>query len=301
VPYPPRVTSEVALLVNPSAGRGRGARAGRAAAATLRDRGHRVRELVGRDGDEAADLAAAAMDDGPAGLVVVGGDGMVHLALQVLGESAVPLGVVPAGSGNDVARLLGVSRSDPVAAAGVVADGHVRTMDLARAGSIYYATVLASGFDSKVNERANAMTWPRGQMRYNLAVAAELRTFEPIRYTLELDGRRREVEAMLVAVGNGPSYGGGLRMCEGATVDDGFLDVVVIKPVSKAELVRVFPRLFRGTHVTHRQYEHHRVRRVSVAAPGVSAYADGERLGMLPLTVEVVPRARAVFAAAATA
>ncbi|MDQ4006619.1 MAG: sphingosine kinase [Actinomycetota bacterium] len=295
------MTSELALLVNPSAGRGRGARAGRAAAATLRDRGHRVRELVGRDGDEAADLAAAALEDHPAGLVVVGGDGMVHLALQVLGESAVPLGVVPAGTGNDVARLLGVARRDPVAAAGVVADGHVRKMDLARAGSIYYATVLASGFDSKVNERANAMTWPRGQMRYNLAVATELRTFEPIRYTLELDGRRREVEAMLVAVGNGPSYGGGLRMCEGATVDDGFLDVVVIKPVSKVELVTVFPRLFRGTHVTHRQYEHHRVRRVSVAAPGVSAYADGERLGMLPLTVEVVPQARAVFAAAATA
>jgi diacylglycerol kinase (ATP) len=99
-------------------------------------------------------------------------------------------------------------------------------------------------------------------------------------------------------VGNGPSYGGGLRICEGALLDDGRLDVVVIKPVGKVELVRVFPRLFNGTHVTHPQYEHHRATRVSVAAPGIAAYADGERLGQLPLTVEVAPRALRVFVAA---
>jgi diacylglycerol kinase (ATP) len=292
--------SEIALLVNPSAGRGRGARAGRIAAAALRDRGHRVRELVGRDGDEAADLAASALATGPDGLVVVGGDGMVHLALQQLaGPDApgVPLGVVPAGTGNDVARYLGVPRRDPAAAAAVVADGHVREMDLARAGGAYYATVLASGFDSAVNERANAMTWPRGQMRYNLATAAQLRTFHPVRYALEIDGRRLDVEAMLVAVGNGPSYGGGLRICEGAKLDDGLLDVVVIRSLSKPALLRVYPRLFTGTHVRLPQYEHHLATRVSLAAPGISAYADGERLGALPLTVESAPRAVTVFVA----
>jgi diacylglycerol kinase (ATP) len=292
--------SEIALLVNPSAGRGRGARAGRIAAAALRDRGHRVRELVGRDGDEAADLAASALATGPDGLVVVGGDGMVHLALQQLaGPDApgVPLGVVPAGTGNDVARYLGVPRRDPAAAAAVVADGHVREMDLARAGGAYYATVLANGFDSAVNERANAMTWPRGQMRYNLATAAQLRTFHPVRYALEIDGRRLDVEAMLVAVGNGPSYGGGLRICEGAKLDDGLLDVVVIRSLSKPALLRVYPRLFTGTHVRLPQYEHHLATRVSLAAPGISAYADGERLGALPLTVESAPRAVTVFVA----
>jgi diacylglycerol kinase (ATP) len=291
------VTSEIAVLVNPTAGRGRGARAARVAVTVLRERGHRVRELVGRDGDEAADLAARAVAAEPDGLVVVGGDGMVHLALQQTAGSPVPLGVVPAGTGNDVARYLGVPRRDAHAAAAIVADGHVRKIDLARAGSVHYVTVLAAGFDSKVNERANAMTRPRGQMRYNLAVAAELRTFRPIRFALELDGVRRDVDAMLVAVGNGPSYGGGLRMCEGAVLDDGLLDVVLIKPVSKVELVKVFPRLFKGTHVTHPQYEHHRVTRVSLAAPGISAYADGERLGGLPMTVEVAPRALTVFAA----
>ena len=133
-------------------------------------------------------------------------------------------------------------------------------------------------------------------MRYNLATLAELRVFRPLRYTLELDGVTRDLEAMLVAVGNMASYGGGLRMCEGAEPDDGLLDVVVIKPVSKPELVKVFPRLFKGTHVTHPQYERHRVSSVSIAAPGVVAYADGERVGPLPMTVRVLPGALRVYA-----
>jgi diacylglycerol kinase (ATP) len=294
------VTSEIALLVNPTSGGGRGARAGRDAAATLRRHGRRVRALVGRDGDEASDLAGRAVADGVDGLVVVGGDGMVHLAVQHLAGTDVPLGVVPAGTGNDVARYLGVPRHDATAAAEVVASGRQRRMDLARAGGVHYATVLACGFDSLVNERANAMRRPRGQLRYTLATAAELRALSPVRFTLELDGCRREVDATLVAVGNGPSYGGGLRICEGATVDDGLLDVVVIGPVGRAELVRVFPRLFRGTHTTHPQYQHHRARRVSVAAPGIVAYADGERLAALPLTVDVVPRALSVFVGTGT-
>jgi diacylglycerol kinase (ATP) len=169
-------------------------------------------------------------------------------------------------------------------------------VDLARSGSRRFVTVLAAGFDAVVNERANAMTWPRGQMRYNLATVAELRTFRPIPYVLELDGRPQTLEAMLVAVGNGPSFGGGLRITEGAVLDDGLLDVVIIKPMSKAGLVRTYPKLFRGTHVTVPQYEHHRVRTVTVAAPGIVSYADGERFGPLPLTVECEPGALRVLA-----
>jgi diacylglycerol kinase (ATP) len=133
-------------------------------------------------------------------------------------------------------------------------------------------------------------------MRYNLATLAELRTFRPLPYVLDLDGRHLEVEAMLVAVGNGPSFGGGLRITEGALLDDGLLDVVIIKAMSKLDLVRTYPRLFSGTHTTHRQYEHHAVRTVTVAAPGIVSYADGERFGPLPLTVECVPGALTVFA-----
>jgi diacylglycerol kinase (ATP) len=132
-------------------------------------------------------------------------------------------------------------------------------------------------------------------MRYNLATLSELRVFRPLQYTLDLDGTQLSFEAMMVSVGNGPSFGGGLRITEGALLDDGLLDVVVIKPMSKPELVRTYPKLFNGTHVTHPQYEHHRVRSVTVASTGITTYADGERFGELPLTVECAPGALTVF------
>ncbi|HET6625313.1 MAG TPA: diacylglycerol kinase [Nocardioidaceae bacterium] len=286
----------IALLTNPSAGKGRGTRTAAIALPRLREAGFDVRRLVGRNGDEALDLARAAVADGVESLVVCGGDGMVHLAVQALAGTQTSLGIIPAGTGNDVARYLGISRTDPQRAADVVVGSHVRTIDLGRAGATYFVTVLATGFDSLVTERANRLTWPRGQLRYNLATLAELRVFEPLSYVLELDGVTRRLEAMLVAVGNGPSFGGGLRITHGAEIDDGMLDVVIIKPMSKLELVRTFPKLYTGKHVTHPQYEHHRVRSVTVAAPGIVAYADGERLGSLPLTVDVAPNALRVLA-----
>ncbi len=227
---------------------------------------------------------------------MVGGDGMVHMAVQAVAGTDVNLGIIPAGTGNDVARYLGIPRKDPQTAADVVVGSHVRTIDLAKAGPSYFVTVLAAGFDSKVNERANHMRWPKGQMRYNVATLAELRVFEPLQYTLEMDGEVRRLDAMLVAVGNGPSFGGGLRITHGAEIDDGMLDVVIIKPMSKLELVKTYPKLYYGGHTTHPCYEHHRVKTVTLAAPGVVAYADGERLGPLPLTVEVAPRALRVLA-----
>jgi diacylglycerol kinase (ATP) len=248
-----------------------------------------VRSVAGRDADEALDLARASVADGAESLVVCGGDGMVHLAVQALAGSETSLGLIPAGTGNDVARYLDIPRNNPQAAADVVVGSKVRSIDLARAGGTHFITVLAAGFDSKVNERANKMTWPRGQMRYNLATLAELRVFEPLPYVLDLDGEEHRLDAMLVAVGNGPSFGGGLRITHGASIDDGWLDVVVIKPMSKVELVKTYPKLYYGGHVHHPQYEHHRVRSVTVAAPGVVAYGDGERIGTLPLTVQVVP------------
>jgi diacylglycerol kinase (ATP) len=289
-------TREIALLTNPTSGRGRGLRARDAALPRLRAAGFAVRNLAGRDADEALDLARQCVADGLEALVVVGGDGMVHLGAQAAAGSGTRLGIIPAGTGNDTARYLDLPRTDPAAAADRVIAGRTRTIDLAKAGSKYFVTVLAAGFDAIVNERANAMTWPKGQMRYNLATLAELRTFRPLPYTLELDGEIRRLDAMLVAVGNGPSFGGGLRITEGALLDDGLLDVVVIKPMSKAGLITTYPKLFKGTHTSHPQYEHHRVRRVTLAAPGIVSYADGERFGALPLTVECAPGALTVLA-----
>lgn len=286
--------ADIAVLVNPTSGKGRGARYGISAVATLREAGARVWVLRGRDADEAADLARTAVASGIDTLVAVGGDGMAHLAAQVLAGTDTALGLIPAGTGNDVARYLGLPRTDPVAAAQIVLSGRTRTIDLATSGGKHFVTVMAAGFDAIVNERANAMTWPRGQMRYNLATLAELRTFHPIGYSLDLDGTSVDTEAMLVAVGNGPSFGGGLRITEGAELDDGLLDVVVIGPMSRRELIKTYPKLFSGTHVSHPQYRHHRVSSVTVAAAGITAYADGERFAALPLTVSALPAALTV-------
>jgi diacylglycerol kinase (ATP) len=292
----PGSTRDLALLTNPTSGKGKGARARAAALGRLRDSGVRVRDLTGIHADEALDLAHQAIADGVEGLVVCGGDGLVHLGIQAVAGTGIPLGIIPAGTGNDVARYFDLPRSDYLAATDRVIAGRTRVVDLARSGTRYYVTVLAAGFDAIVNERANRMTWPRGQMRYNLATLAELRVFEPLPYTMEIDGRSMRFDAMLVAVGNGPSFGGGLRITEGALLDDGMLDVVIIKPMSKGKLIRTYPKLFKGTHTTVAEYEHHRARTVTVAAPGIVSYADGERFGALPLTIECVPGALTVFA-----
>jgi diacylglycerol kinase (ATP) len=289
------VAREIALLTNPASGKGAARRTAAIVVPRLVEAGFRVRELEGRDVAEAEDLARTAVEAGVEALVVVGGDGLVNLAVQVLAHTGTALGVVPAGTGNDAARCLGVPLHDPQLAADVVVASRVRTVDLARTGSRFFFSVLSAGFDAVVNERANRMRWPRGQMKYNLATLAELRVFQPLDYTLELDGQERRVKAMMVAVGNGPSYGGGLRITEGADLTDGLLDVVLFHPMTKPDLVRTYPRLFNGTHRDHPAYEHHCVRTVTIAAPGITAYADGERLGPLPLTVTAVPAALKVL------
>lgn len=287
---------EIALLTNPTAGGGRGVTVRPVARQRLREAGFAVRDLVGRDAEEALDLARRAVADGVEALVVVGGDGMAHLAIQAVAGTPVALGVVPAGSGNDLARYLDLPRADAAAAVDRVVGSRTRSIDLATSGARHFVTVLAAGFDARVNERANAMRWPRGRLRYPLATLAELGRLQPVRYTLELDGTTRSLEAVLVAVGNGPSFGGGLRITDGAVIDDGYLDVVLFKPVGRAGVLRTYPKLRTGAHTRHPQYEHHRVRQVTVAAAGITAYADGERFGRLPLTITCSPRALRVLA-----
>lgn len=291
----PGTTREIALLTNPTSGKGKGARVSAVALGRLRAAGLTVRALQGRDADEALDLARQCVSDGVDALVVCGGDGMVNLGIQAVATTSTPLGIIPAGSGDDVARYFDIPRRDPAAAADRVVAGATRTIDLARCHGRYFATVMAAGFDAVVNERANRMRWPRGQMRYNIATLLELRTFQPLPYTLDLDGTTHQLSAMLVAIGNGSSFGGGLRITEGAKMDDDLLDVVIIKPITKPDLVRTYPKLFKGTHTTHPQYEHHLARKVTVAAPGIVGYADGERFGPLPITIESVPGALKVL------
>ena len=283
------------LLINPASGRRKAVGIGAVAAELLIEAGHQVQTIIGSDAQDAETQLMAAIEHGLDNVVVVGGDGGTHGVLGQIAHTDITFGLIPAGTGNDVARALGLPLRDIQAAVGVIARGKTKHIDLARAGDSYVSTVVASGFDSKVSERANAMKWPRGNIRYNIAMVAELRVFTPLAFAIDLDGKTLDTDAMLVAVGNGPSFGGGMRICEGAQLGDGLLDITIIKPISKLELIKVFPKVYKGTHVSHPAVVQHRGRRVTLSSPGIIAYGDGERLGPLPLNIEADPLALRVF------
>ncbi|MEV6309235.1 YegS/Rv2252/BmrU family lipid kinase [Streptomyces sp. NPDC051840] len=294
------MTSEITLFVNPTAGSGRGARAAQPAASALRDAGFSVRTVLGEDADDALRRAREAVAGGTGALIAVGGDGMMSLALQAVAGTTTPLGAVAVGTGNDFARALGLPLRDPAAAgrlaAGILKDGTARAIDLGRAGERWFGSVLASGFDSRVNDRGNRMRLP-GRFKYDLAILAELAAFRPIPYRVRLDGGPvAEIEATLIAVGNGSTYGGGMRICAGAVMDDGLFDVTVVGDCGRATLLKVFPKVYRGTHLDHPKVTVHRVSSIELAAADVTAYADGEPLGALPLTATCVPGAVRVLA-----
>ncbi|CAL9652786.1 Diacylglycerol kinase [Streptomyces sp. enrichment culture] len=287
------MTSEITLFVNPTAGRGRGAHAAQPAASALRAAGFSVRTVLGEDAADALVRARAAVEGGTGALIAVGGDGMASLALRAVAGTRTPLGLVAVGTGNDFARALGLPVREPAAAGRMIADalkcGRIRDIDLGQVGDRWFGTVLASGFDSRVNDRGNRMRWPTGRLKYDLAMIGELAGFRPVPYRIRLDdGEVREVEATLVAVGNGSSYGGGMRICPGADLTDGLFDITVVGDCSRATLLRVFPRVYRGTHVGHPKVTVLRAARVEIAAEDVTGYADGEPLGPLPLSVRCV-------------
>ncbi|MEU0313220.1 YegS/Rv2252/BmrU family lipid kinase [Nocardioides sp. NPDC006273] len=289
------MTRQIALLANPTAGRGNADQILDAVTERLSASGALVEHLIGDDAEHALELTRKAAAEGVDTVVSLGGDGMVHVAVQALAETEVSLGVVPLGTGNDFARALGIPTGDPLAAADVVVGDHVRRIDLGRSDDTWFATVLAAGFDAAVNERANAMRWPHGDLRYTLAALSVIRSWKPVPYRLEIDGVVREQEAMLLAIANTESYGGGLRVAAGCDPSDGLLDAILIKPVSRLEFLRVFPGVRQAKHLSHPAFERIRARRITVSAPGVIAYSDGERLGPLPLEVECVRSALGVL------
>ncbi|WP_375426188.1 diacylglycerol/lipid kinase family protein [uncultured Friedmanniella sp.] len=294
---------QISLVVNPTARRGRGAATLAAVEARLRASGAQLETLRSTSWSHAEQLMAAAVRRGVDVLAVMGGDGMMHLGLNAcadaggLGRTA--LGMIPAGTGNDLARGVGLDPEDTLAAADVVAADHRGALDLIRAGDRYVGAVLATGFDARVNERANAMRWPRGSLRYTVAALAELGVFRPLTYRLTLDGVVREQPAMLVAVGNTTTYGGGLRICPRADPTDGLLDVTVVHPVSRLKLLQLLPQMRSGRFARDPCVEQLRVRAVTVAGEGLVGYGDGERLGATPIEVTVAPRALPLVVAAA--
>lgn len=291
----------IGVVVNPTSGRGRGAALGAAAVARLRASGSEVVDLSGDSHAHSTDNARAAVASGGIDvLAVVGGDGMAHLGVNACAGTPVALAIIAAGTGNDNARSLGLPIRQPEQAADLISSGTVRTIDAGRMrtadGDRWWIGVLGGGFDSVVTERAHRWSWPKGPMRYNLAVARELPVFSAIPYAIEVDGHRVETTAMLVAVGNGPAFGGGMLVLPEAKLDDGLLDVLILHEVSVLEFLRVFPRVFKGTHITHPKIEILRGKKVRLETTGIMAQADGERFHPMPIDVEVAPGALRVVA-----
>lgn len=270
-------------------------------ASTLRAAVPGLLATVSVDAADTSRLAGRAARRGDDVLAVLGGDGTVCLAAQALAGTATALAVVPSGTGNDLAAALGIP-ADPVNAARHVAkalgSGRRRRIDLGRiAGGVCFTTVLCTGFDAAVSARANAMRWPAGPRRYDLAVLAELAALTPKPVRVHVDETEVELEAILVAVGNGPSYGGGLRICPDATLTDGLLDVIAIAAVSRRRLLRVFPSLRVGAHVHEPEVTVLRGSSVHIEGyPRWPVYADGESRGTLPVAVHCDPGALTVLA-----
>lgn len=294
----------VAVLTNDTAGRGRRRRLLPAVLERLAGAGRPLRHLVAGTATAAEAACHAAVADGAGAVVAVGGDGTLHAALQALAGTGVPLGIIPAGTGNDLAAGLGVPVTPLAAAeaaAGALRAGTATPADLARVrgpdGSTrWYGGVLAAGFDAIVNDRANRMRWPRGDLRYDLAIFLELLRLRARRYLVELDGTAHQFDAVLVAVGNTRAYGGGIRICPDADPTDGLLDVVVGEAMGRLTLTRLRPRAYRGTHLAHPLVTAYRARQIRLVADGITSYADGEPCAPLPVTITAVPEALRVLA-----
>jgi len=275
------------LFANPTAGRGKGAKV----LAAIEN------HLIKHDLDfisistsslkqSLALLKEKTVINPTAKVIVIGGDGMVHAAINNIEDNSI--GVIPAGTGNDFARALGLTLDDPIKNLKRVIAAHAEFVDLGKAGDQYFAAICSTGFDSIVNERANRLKWPRGKMKYNIAMLLELPRFKPKSYNIVIDGKPFQTQAMLIAIANGLSYGGGMKVCPEAQLQDGLLDIMILAPVSKFEFVRIFPSVFKGLHITHPAVSIYQGRSIQIAADAVG-YADGERIGDLPLDVSISP------------
>ncbi|HET7742599.1 MAG TPA: diacylglycerol kinase [Mycobacterium sp.] len=293
----------VTVLTNPASGHGSAPHAAERAVARFQQRGVDVCAIVGHDAAHARRLLDEELARGTDALVVIGGDGIVSVALQALALGDVPLGIIPAGTGNDHAREFGLPTDNPAAAADIVLDGIAETIDLGRIRGAdgtdrWFGTVMAAGFDSLVTDRTNRMTWPHGRMRYNLAMVAELSKLRLLPFRLTFDGGEElSIDLTLAAFGNTRSYGGGMLITPGADHSDGMLDVTMVQSASRTKLIRLFPTVFKGTHVNLDAVRTERAKVITVECPDINAYADGEFVCPLPVEVSAVPGALTILRA----
>jgi len=257
---------------------------------------HWAIEVLTPNGPESLEVAVRqSVDSGAQCIVVAGGDGTWHYAIQSLAGTSTPTALLAIGTGDDNARSLGFPRHDPERLGRCIAEGRVRSIDLGRLESStvsrWFSGVASVGFDSQVNERANAYERLPGTLRYLVAAAAELRGFSPGDYRFTVDGESHELSAMLMAVGNGGFYGGGMAICPDARTDDGYLDATILTAMPIRRFLAALPLVYRGTHVRRPEVDQFRGRELAIDSPGHLVFADGEPIGRTPVSMQVVPDA----------
>ena len=282
------MTSTVHLVANPAARAGRGAEEIAGVSARLGALGADVTEVIGADATETSALVDQAVTDGAERVVVLGGDGLVHLAVQSIAQSPTVLGLIPSGTGNDFAGALGMSAEATVAVEAALGDP--TQVDLMRIGSRWGASVATAGFSVAVNERANRMRFPRGGSRYTIATLLQLPRMAATGYQLAIDDDEQNVVANLITIANTSDFGGGMRISPDASPTDGLLDITVVGEVGRVELLRWFRKVFDGSHLDHPKVSTFRGRAVTVTADA-DIWADGEPVAPAPVTIEAVPGA----------
>lgn len=294
---------KLGIVINPTSGRGRGKKDGALAKQEFAKHGIELVDLSGEDFQAASKNAKDAVESGSiAGLVVVGGDGMFHLGVNATAKTDLPLGLIASGTGNDSARALNLPIHDVAAGVSRIVEKlkQTRLVDLIESESdskrFFSFGAVSAGFDALVNKRANTWNWIKGPIKYRFAMYRELAAFKPISYRAVVDGVERIFKANLCTVANSPSYGGGLYITPEAEVNDGELDLFVLNSISRMELIKLFPTVYEGKHVSHPAVEIHRVKKVVLDSPGMPAYSDGEHVGESPVTCWVAPKSLRVYA-----
>jgi diacylglycerol kinase (ATP) len=293
----------IGVVVNPKANRGRGTQSGEQVFEELAKRGIPAVDLSGSSANDAQQKAQLAISaQGLAGIIAVGGDGTAQLGVNLCVPNQIPLGLIPAGSGNDQARELGIPRTSIAEAVEHLVDhlASPRRVDVmavkTQTREFWSLGSISAGFDALCAQRANGLVWPKGSNSYVAAMLLELPRFEPIEYELVADGQKRALKAMLCGVANVKNFGGGMKISPDSEITDGQLEVFILHEVSRPKLLRIFPTVYSGMHIAYPEVEIFKATSVSISNDGFPMTCDGELIGPAPFSAEVHPGALQVFA-----
>jgi len=293
----------ITVAINPTAGQGSHRDYGDKLVNALRASGRRVTELTAESYAQLEEDATAAVRQGTDALIVVGGDGTAQLGTNVCAGTDTPLGILPSGTGNDTAQgILGLPLGDPDAAIRRIIDALDKPVWRIDAGIMrwdggerWFCSTMSAGFDALVNERVNHLSFPKGPSRYTVGMILELLKLKPIDYTVTIDGVETREQAILTTIANNRQYGGGMLICPEAKPDDGVLDIMMVRPLSRLDFIRIYPKVFKGTHVSDPRVVIRQGKKFRLDSPNLVGYSDGERVAPLPMDIEVVPGALPVL------